>query len=348
MSDEIQAVFPRGATTTVKVREDLYDRIEVECCYPDGHCHYTSFDRIGALALAQQLLAFVAGAASRDRVIMNIALRRITDRVRINNGLEPIGFEDFDPDGVAAYKKIVDGETANEFGQRIAQMIESGEMFTDPGSPEGSKPAMMSYDPDTGEYREVPPETVAKLEEIKHMDAEQALRELHGLTDEDIAELKATKDLPNPTGWQHIHGDLISTPPISANEEKTLPKDFSGFHPSEEFRGVCIEMARHSHRLKVVKGEQDDSTDPCPGAFEFLKLDEKRVGRDFRVYDILAQCGGAHEAIMDFSDVLAHVNDNVPEAFASVREKVQSWSKHIDRHGDAWKTIWVTPESRDA
>ena len=58
----------------------------------------------------------------------------------------------------------------------------------------------------------------------------------------------------------------------------------------EEIRGVCIQMARVMPlRLRVVKGEQDTSTEPQPEAQEFLKFDEQRVGRDFKLYGFMAE-----------------------------------------------------------
>lgn len=81
----------------------------------------------------------------------------------------------------------------------------------------------------------------------------------------------------------------------------------------DEIRGLCIEMCRHSSRLRIVKGEDDKTTDSVPGADEFLKLDENRLSRDFKLYNFIGEISGKAYAIADFGLVLATIQAQLPE-----------------------------------
>ena len=63
-----------------------------------------------------------------------------------------------------------------------------------------------------------------------------------------------------------------------------------GVKMAEKLKELVRQIVKHSGgRIEEVKNEQDSSTDPCKDAQEFLKLDGKRLGRDLKLYDFMAE-----------------------------------------------------------
>lgn len=111
----------------------------------------------------------------------------------------------------------------------------------------------------------------------------------------------------------------------------------------EEIRAVATRMCRSAPtRLEVVSGEQDETTESAPDAHEFLKLDERRLGRDFKLYAFMGRVqGSTGHALAEFAEVLMAVKKNVPLAFDVVRETVNEWDRFFDEdRRAAWRGLW--------
>jgi hypothetical protein len=112
----------------------------------------------------------------------------------------------------------------------------------------------------------------------------------------------------------------------------------------KEIHALCIQMcSAEPSRLSIVKNEEDNTSDPQPEAQEFLKLDEKRCGRDFKLYGFMAEIqGSVGFALSDFAEVVMYIKHNVPKAFDSVSATVQGWDRFFDADKrDAWRDLWV-------
>lgn len=110
----------------------------------------------------------------------------------------------------------------------------------------------------------------------------------------------------------------------------------------EEIRAVAIQMCRaEPTRLKIVKGEEDETTDAAPDAHEFLKCDEKRLGRDFKLYAFMGEIqGSCGNALAEFAEVVMAVKCNLPKAFDAVRDSVIGWAKFFDEDKHAsWREL---------
>jgi hypothetical protein len=111
----------------------------------------------------------------------------------------------------------------------------------------------------------------------------------------------------------------------------------------EEIRAVAIQMCRvEPSRLKIVQGEKDETTEPAPDAHEFLKFDEQRLGRDFKLYAFMGKLqGSCGHALAEFAEVLMAIKGNLPKAFEAVRAPVVGWARFFDddKH-DAWHDLW--------
>ncbi len=110
----------------------------------------------------------------------------------------------------------------------------------------------------------------------------------------------------------------------------------------EEIRGLCIEMCRHDNRLKIVKNEDDNSTKFISDAAEFLKFDEKRISRDFLLYNFMATTSSPEYAIADFAYVLKTIQIQAPKAFNAITHIIRRWGKDyisLDKQ-EAWNDLW--------
>lgn len=110
----------------------------------------------------------------------------------------------------------------------------------------------------------------------------------------------------------------------------------------EEIRSLCIKACQEEPtRLKIVIGEDDDNTNSVPDAGEFLKLDEKRCGCDFKLYNFMADVVSKIYVMGDFANVLMVLKSKTPKAFAAILEQVNSWEKFFpDEHRQGWKDLW--------
>lgn len=111
----------------------------------------------------------------------------------------------------------------------------------------------------------------------------------------------------------------------------------------EEIRALCIQMCRAEASLRIVKNEDDNSTEAQPDADEFLKMDEKRLGRDFKLYAFMAEINDSIGfALADFAEVIIAVKNKYPTVFESVRKTVNEWDRFFEhRLQDGWRNLWM-------
>lgn len=69
----------------------------------------------------------------------------------------------------------------------------------------------------------------------------------------------------------------------------------------EDFMRIANEIvAASSGRLRLAFNEDDSSTSKVADAAHFLKLDERRIGRDIELYGFMAKMMGDAAAVADF------------------------------------------------
>lgn len=105
---------------------------------------------------------------------------------------------------------------------------------------------------------------------------------------------------------------------------------------------LCEKMvAASGGRLRLAKNEADTTTELDLEAQEHLKLDERRLGRDLRLYNFMADIAGAGPAIADFAPVLLVIRRDVPAAYDAVRDDILNldvWFDEANREG--WRGLW--------
>ena len=109
-----------------------------------------------------------------------------------------------------------------------------------------------------------------------------------------------------------------------------------------EISEVCKAMCKaEPTRLRIAENEKDDSIEQDLEASEFLKIREKRCGRDFKLYGFMATVSSQETAFADFAQVLIAVKTQAPEAFAAVKTKVESWNEFFqEKQRGEWIGLW--------
>jgi hypothetical protein len=85
-----------------------------------------------------------------------------------------------------------------------------------------------------------------------------------------------------------------------------------------ELLKIIGDAIQHSNsRLRLAKSEQDNSTKSEPEAGHFLKLDEKRLGRDIALYSFMGNevIGWERTLLMMFEEILIPLRLAVPESY---------------------------------
>ena len=89
-------------------------------------------------------------------------------------------------------------------------------------------------------------------------------------------------------------------------------------------------LAEHSGgAIRVVTNEKDDTTEKDMEAASFLKLNDKRLGRDLQLYDFLKEVTGEqHMLVMMLEELLLPVK-GIPTAYAAGSDILKEWGLDI-------------------
>jgi hypothetical protein len=106
-------------------------------------------------------------------------------------------------------------------------------------------------------------------------------------------------------------------------------------------KNLCIKVCEKDSRFRIAFAEADSSTDPEPEANQFLKFEDSRVGRDFKLYALMEKTSSTQAAIGDFASVLMSIKSSSPEAFSAISEDVIGLKVIFDEsiHQD-WVDLW--------
>lgn len=71
-------------------------------------------------------------------------------------------------------------------------------------------------------------------------------------------------------------------------------------------------------KLRIAKNEQNETTAPCADAATFLKLNEKRLGRDLELYAFMSKLESVDYIMVQFlEEVVLPLKDPSPKAFTA-------------------------------
>lgn len=102
---------------------------------------------------------------------------------------------------------------------------------------------------------------------------------------------------------------------------------------NESITKIIAKMVElNSHHIWI--GQDEDGN-------ERLVIDQKPVGRCFKVYAFMEEVAGIEAVLADFADILMMIMRYHPQAFENVREEVEGLAKYFrPALRDCWVDLW--------
>jgi hypothetical protein len=93
--------------------------------------------------------------------------------------------------------------------------------------------------------------------------------------------------------------------------------------------GKIVESA--GGKVRVALNEEDDSTEAQPEAAHFLKVEDKRLGRDIEIYGFMGEVAGGASAVASFLEEVAIPLKGVlePDAHSQVMGDVEQLGDEV-------------------
>lgn len=83
-----------------------------------------------------------------------------------------------------------------------------------------------------------------------------------------------------------------------------------------------------SGKVRLAFNESDDSKKEEKEAANFLKLNEKRIGRDMEVYDIMALVA-PEQALVDFLELLFSIKKECPQSYEKASAQLKELGSKV-------------------
>jgi hypothetical protein len=93
----------------------------------------------------------------------------------------------------------------------------------------------------------------------------------------------------------------------------------------------------------MAHNEEDENRKHDSGASQFLKLDEKRLGRDLELYGFAWEMGREQALLMFFEEVVLPLRGILPESYAKASEALRELGSTV-YSGDAlhsWSKLFL-------
>ena len=108
-----------------------------------------------------------------------------------------------------------------------------------------------------------------------------------------------------------------------------------------DIQSLAEKLAAKEPRLRIAFNEANDNRGAEPEAQHFLKLDEKRLGRDFRLYGFMADKveGPSATIVRLFEEVVLPLQKTSPEAYAEGWTWLKDQGPTFKNNQDAWEEL---------
>jgi hypothetical protein len=116
-------------------------------------------------------------------------------------------------------------------------------------------------------------------------------------------------------------------------------------HSEKWINKVTVQLISHSGgRIKVVEHEEDETADVCNEAAMFLKLDDKRLGRDLKLYSFMSEVAGEQTMICNFlMEVLMPLKKSgLALAYREASVVFRNWGAELfdEEHEKQWNELF--------
>lgn len=96
----------------------------------------------------------------------------------------------------------------------------------------------------------------------------------------------------------------------------------------ELFQIVTNIVEASEGRIRLALNEEDTNTNHQPEAAHFLKLDEKRLGRDIELYEFMANVAGPQSALADFAEVVISLK-SIPTCYSVAVDAMRALGRKV-------------------
>lgn len=113
----------------------------------------------------------------------------------------------------------------------------------------------------------------------------------------------------------------------------------------EHLQALVLTIIEGYDHCKVVVNEEDSDNGHQPEAAEFLKVNGRRVGRDFRLYSMVAMMAPGQMLAQVGEEILIPLQRECPDGFIKALDRVDHFGRiYLDDNEDLerWKAIWRT------
>lgn len=108
----------------------------------------------------------------------------------------------------------------------------------------------------------------------------------------------------------------------------------------EKVQELAEVMVKQSSNLRIAFNEADATTSQDLEAQHFLKLDENRLGRDFKLYAFMAQVTGEDGVIIRLlEELVLPLENQSPQAYLAGLSYLQEQGDVFGEDKQAWKTM---------
>jgi hypothetical protein len=100
---------------------------------------------------------------------------------------------------------------------------------------------------------------------------------------------------------------------------------------AELFKIVEIAVQYSGGRLRLAFNEEDNSKQFVDGAAHFLKLDEKRIGRDIELYGFMGDsiAGWQHTLAIFLEEILFPFKSKLPKSYAEAGKALRTLGESV-------------------
>lgn len=108
----------------------------------------------------------------------------------------------------------------------------------------------------------------------------------------------------------------------------------------DQIETLAAKLAEKDSKLRIAFNEADKTTAAEPEAQRFLKLNESRLGRDFKVYDFMAKVAGEQDTTVTLlEELVLPLQRTAPEAYAAGLSYLREQSSVFGPQKDAWEAM---------
>ena len=123
-----------------------------------------------------------------------------------------------------------------------------------------------------------------------------------------------------------------------------MPEETRPQISKQVFMEIAEEAVKHSgQKLRLAHNERDDSKDTDRGASHFIKLEEKRLGRDIEIYQIMSVVSPENSLVHFLTEVIYPIKSyQLIESYNNAGKKLRDAGLQVFQEDikEEWKNLF--------